>query len=209
MPAVASSVARSAARAAAVVVGVCLTVTLAGCVDAAHTPTLTPSATPSPSATGTPTPTPTGDPGTTPVPLGISCAQLVDPNAVYDFNPNLALLDQWTPAAGTVAADAVAAGGVACRWVFESGNGTMDVSVARLSEERILQLKNEAFSSSQMVPTYGDEAYFDVEGGVGTAIVFEGRFWLVVSSAAFSEPGEPTGIIESALAALAALPPAP
>jgi hypothetical protein len=53
-----------------------------------------------------------------------------------------------------------------------------------------------------MVPTYGEEAYFVVEGDIGTAIVFQGRYRLVISSAAFFEPGEPTTIIESALAAL-------
>jgi hypothetical protein len=118
----------------------------------------------------------------------------------------LALLGDWTPDVGTAAAGAVDAGGVACRWVLESGGGTMDLSVAQLPDDDILQLKNEAFASSQMVPTYGDEAYFEVEGGVGTAIVFQGRFWMVVSSEAFAEPGEPTEIIDSALSALATLP---
>jgi hypothetical protein len=101
--------------------------------------------------------------------LDIACADLVDPDAVYAFNPNLALLDTWTPDAGTAAADAIDADGVACRWVFESGGGSMDVSVARLSEDRITELKNDAFASSTMVPTYSaDEGYFEVEDGAGT-----------------------------------------
>ena len=56
-----------------------------------------------------------------------------------------------------------------------------------------------------MVPTYGEEAYFEVENGVGTAIVFQGEYWLVIASESFAEPGEPTEIIDSALAALTAL----
>ena len=193
-------------RLAAVLFALGLATTLSACVDEAHTPTLSPSATPSDSSDPEPSGTPTTAPSDA---IDIACADLVDPDAVYAFNPNLALLGDWTPDAGTSAADAVDAGGVACRWVFESGGGTMDVSVARLPEERITELKNEAFASSQMVPTYGgDEGYFEVEGGVGTAIVFQGRFWMVVSSDAFAEPGEPTEIIDSALAALATLPPA-
>jgi hypothetical protein len=188
--------------AAAVLLALCVAATLSGCVDEPGTPTPPPSATPSETVDPSPSSTPTAAPEV----LDISCADLVDPDAVYEFNPNLALLGEWTPDPGTAAADAVDAGGVACRWVFESGGGTMDVSVARLPEERILELKNEAFASSQMVPTYGEEAYFEVEGGVGTAIVFQDRFWMVVSSAVFTEPGEPTGIIESALAALTTLP---
>lgn len=198
MPAAASL----AQRTAAVLLALCVATSLAACVDEPTAPGPSASHTPS----DTPDPEPSDDPNVAPDVLGISCADLVDPDAVYSFNPNLALLGEWTPDAGTAAADALDAGGVACRWVLESGGGTMDISVARLPEDDILQLKNEAFASSEMVPTYGDEAYFEVEGGVGTAIVFQGRFWMVVSSEAFAEPGEPAEIIESVLAALATLP---
>jgi hypothetical protein len=175
---------------------------LVGCVEQDDAPQLpTESATPAPTGTSTPTTTPTEEPQ----PLAIGCPELVDPEAVYAFDPNYALLDGWTPAAGSAAAEALADGGVACQWVRESGSGTIDLSAARLSEEAITAKKNEAFAESQMVPTYGEEAYFEVEGGVGTAIVFDGPYWLVISSEAFAEPGEPTGIIESALASLAAL----
>jgi hypothetical protein len=189
-------------RVAAVLLALGVATSLSACVDGAHTPDLTPSASPSDTSDPQPSDTPT----VTPDAIDIACADLVDPDAVYAFNPNLGLLGDWTPDADTPAADALDAGGVACRWVFESGGGTMDISVARLPEERITELKNEAFTSSQMVPTYGEEAYFEVEGGVGTAIVFQDRFWMVVSSEAFAEPGEPTEIIDSALAELATLP---
>ena len=82
----------------------------------------------------------------------------------------------------------------------ESGGDTIDLWAAKLSEARLTTLKNEAFASSQMVPTYGDEAYFDAS--TGTATVFQGPYWLVITSPAFYEPGEPTGMIEAALSAL-------
>ncbi|WP_309708600.1 hypothetical protein [Pseudolysinimonas sp.] len=173
-----------------------------GCVDAPSQPVLPgESATPIPTATAGPDSEPTAAPET----LDVACGELVDPDTMYAFDPNYALLDAWDPESGSAAADALDAGGVACQWVRESGGGTIDLSVAAFTEAQLEELKNEAFSESQMVPTYGEEAYFEVEGGVGTAIVFQGRYWLVVSSEAFFEPGEPTGIIESALGALAAL----
>lgn len=190
-------------RPAAVLLAVVATALLTGCVDQGAAPVL-PTDTASPAATQTTEPTaePTEDPVE---PIEIGCADLVDPDAVYAFDPNYALLGSWVPAAGSAAAEAVAAGGVACQWVRESGSGTIDLSVARLDETDLVAKKNEAFAESQMVPTYGEEAYFEVEGGVGTAIVFQGPFWLVISSVGFAEPGEPTEIIDSALAALAAL----
>jgi hypothetical protein len=184
-------------RAFASLVAAATLLTLAACVDAPEQPVL-PTPTTTPTATAGPEPTPTNGA----LPLEVECAELVDPDTMYSFDPNYALVGSFDPEPGSLAADQVAAGGVACQWVRESGGGTIDLSVAAFTEEQITELKNEAFAESEMVPTYGEEAYFEVEGDVGTAIVFQGRYRLVITSAAFFEPGEPTAIIESALAAL-------
>jgi hypothetical protein len=174
---------------------------LSGCVDAAPAPTPTGTAPVTlPTESASPT-TPAEEP---PGPLDITCGDLVDPDAVYAFDPNFALVGTFDAEAGSAAAYAVENGGVLCRWVRESGGMTIDLAAARLSDAELTALKDEAFGSSEMVPTYGDEAYFD--SSTGTATVFQGSYWLVVTSPAFAEPGEPTGIIDSALAALAALP---
>ena len=189
-------------RTAAALVAASVVVALSACVDAGTRPSLpTDAGTPSPGLPTAPV-TPTTTPTAGAEPLDIPCDELVDPQAIYDFDPNFALIGSYNPPAGSAADEALAAGGVACSWVRESGGTTIEVSAARLSDQEITDKKNAAFASSQMVPTYGEEAYFEVEGGVGTAIVFQGSFWLVVSSPAFAEPGEPTGIIDSALAAL-------
>lgn len=188
-----------AGRALASLAVVATLLTLAACVDATEQPVLpTPTAAPSTTPTAGPEPTPSDGPQ----PLDIACAELVDADTMYSFDPNYALVGSFDPQPGSLAADQVAAGGVACQWVRESGGGTIDLSVAAFTDEQIVELKNEAFADSEMVPTYGEEAYFEVEGGVGTAIVFHGRYRLVISSVAFFEPGEPTPIIEAALAAL-------
>jgi hypothetical protein len=172
---------------------------LAACVEAPEpSETPRPSATSSPTATAEPEPTPTAEPDA----LDVTCEELVDPDTMYAFDPNYALRGEVAPESGSAGAEAVAAGGVACQWVRESGGGTIDLSVARFPEAQLDELKNAAFASSTMVPTYGDEAYFEVSGGIGMAIVFQGPYRLVVSSESFFEPGEPTGIIEAALGAL-------
>jgi hypothetical protein len=173
--------------------------TLAACVDAPEQPTPpTPTTTPTATASAGPEPTPTSGAQ----PLDVTCAELVDADTMFAFDPNYALVGSFDPQPGSLAAAQIAAGGVACQWVRESGGSTIDLSVAAFTEEQIDELKNEAFAESQMVPTYGEEAYFEVEGDVGTAIVFQGQYRLVISSVAFFEPGEPTAIIESALGAL-------
>lgn len=174
---------------------------LAGCVPAEPTPTPT-SAAPdvTPPATLPPTDPAVEEQGD----LEIGCTELVDADAVYAFDPNFALVGPFEPDAGTAAARALDEGGVVCRWLRESGGYTIDVSAARLSPAELTELKDEAYATSEMVPTYGEEAYFDP--ATGTATVFEGEYWLVVTSPVFAEPGEPTDIVDSALAALAALP---
>jgi hypothetical protein len=186
-------------RAFASVVAAATLLTLSACVDLPQQPTL-PTSTPTPSASSPAEPEPTAT--AAPQPIDVTCEQLIDADTMYSFDPNYALLDSFEPSPGSVGADQVAAGGVACRWVRESGGGTIDLSVAAYTDEQIVELKNEAFAESQMVPTYGEEAYFEVENDKGTAIVFQGRYRLVISSVAFFEPGEPTQLIESALAAL-------
>lgn len=178
---------------------VALALALAGCVDAAVDPTPAPTQTAEP----TPTATPTVAPSDGPAPLAITCDELLPAQVVYDFSPTLALVGAWEPTAGSPAADDLAAGGTLCQWVAESGGTTVDVSVARYSPDRITELKNAAFTESQMVPTYGAEGYFEVEGGSGVAIVFPGDIRLTIASAQFAEPGEATPLVEAALAALA------
>jgi hypothetical protein len=176
-------------------------VALSGCVP---TPSPSPTDTASASASGSPSaaPTPTPTASTVSTPITIGCNDLITPDDIYAFNPNFVLIDSWTPKAGSPAATATSEQGIACRWQNQTSGDTIDVSVAHLDAASIEALKNAAVEKSTMVPTYGDEAYFSVSGGVGTAIVFQGTYWLVASSVEFAEPGDPADLITAALSAL-------
>jgi hypothetical protein len=136
------------------------------------------------------------------IPVTLGCGTLVSADVMYAFNPNFGLLTSWTPPSGSAAATAKADQGVACRWQNQTSGDTIDISVAHLDSGSIEALKNDAVAQSTMVPTYGDEAYFSVTNNVGTAIVFQGDYWLVATSVAFLEPGDPADLINAALAAL-------
>jgi hypothetical protein len=174
---------------------------LSGCVP---TPTPTPSGTPSATASDSPSASPTPSPtaSTVSIPITIGCNTLITPDDIYAFNPNFALISNWTPKAGSAAATAKSEQGIACRWQNQTSGDTIDISAAHLDAASIEALKNAAVEKSTMVPTYGDEAYFSVSGGVGTAIVFQGTCWLVASSVEFAEPGDPADLITAALSAL-------
>ena len=174
---------------------------LSGCVPTpTPTPSGTPSATVSDSPSASPTPSPTAS--TVSIPMTVGCNTLITPDDIYAFNPNFALISNWTPKAGSAAATAKSEQGIACRWQNQTSGDTIDISAAHLDAASIEALKNAAVEKSTMVPTYGDEAYFSVSGGVGTAIVFQGTYWLVASSVEFAEPGDPADLITAALSAL-------
>jgi hypothetical protein len=175
-----------------------LTGVLAGCAPTpADDPTDAPPQTTAPEPSEEPS-----EPAAAETPIDVACDELVSADVMYNFNPNFGLLDSWTPEAGTAAAEAVDLSGVACRWQNGTSNETIDLSVAHLSDTDLEALKNEAVGESTMVPTYGEEAYFSVVDGVGTAIVFEGPYWLVAASTSFFEPGDASEIVHSALDAL-------
>jgi len=157
-----------------------------------------------PSASGTPSVDPSPEPTDEPVgvPVGATCDELVTAETLYAYNPNFGRVNDFTPEDGTAAASALTYQGVACRWQNQTSGDTIDLSVAQLDENALTALKNAAFEDSQMVPTYGEEAYFIVESAVGTAQVFQGPFWIVAESAAFFEPGDATELIQSVLDAL-------
>jgi hypothetical protein len=173
---------------------------LAGCTPADETPTAEPMPTDEPTAE--PTPDPTDQPVGTPI--DATCDQLVSPDTLYVYNPNFGPIDEFSPREGTAAASALQYRGVACRWQNQTNGQNIDVSVAELDEDSLTALKNAAFEDDEMVPTYGEEAYFGVEDGVGRAQVFQGPYWIVAESTLFFEPGDATEIVESVIAGLGA-----
>lgn len=156
--------------------------------------------------TEAPTTGPATDPADQPVgtPVDATCEQLVSADTLYVYNPNFGAIDDFVPAAGSAAASALEYRGVACRWQNQTNGQNIDVSVAQLDDETLTALKNTAFADSEMVPTYGEEAYFGVEGSIGTAQVFQGPYWVVAESGVFFEPGDATEIVQSVLAGLGA-----
>lgn len=177
-------------------------VLLSGCT------TPEPSPTPSHSggtAGGSPSATTSAEPSASPpsssAPVDIACDALITPQAMYDFNPNFSLLASWAPDAGTPAADALAAEGVACRWKNDTSGEAFDVSVASPGADALAARKSDAASGTST--SYGGaEGYFAVSGGVGEATAFEGPYWVVARSTYFAAPADAQSLLEAALSAL-------
>lgn len=175
---------------------------LAGCVPTTDSPSESASPTPSSTPTGSPSATPTPTSTAAGVPITVACDQLIPAQVMYDFNPNFALEPTFSPSAGSLAAEALAANGVACSWVNQSSGETIDIAAANLPADALTPRMNELVGSSNSVPTYEVEGYFRVSDGVGEAQAFDPPFWVTAVSPAFAEPGDAAPIMLAALAAL-------
>lgn len=184
--------------------GAALVLLLSGCVpigtDGSNpvetgAPTSTPSGTPTGSATAEPDDNPVGTPVGTPITL--TCEQLVNAQAIYDFNPNFGLLGGFTPAAGSLAAIAVAENGLACQWINQTSGETIQIAVADLPAPRIGELASTA-SSGEAIGGVGDRAFF----ANGTAQVFDNSFWVAAESTVFVTWDDAAPLVQDAVASL-------
>jgi hypothetical protein len=160
----------------------------AGSTGATIAPSTTPVVVP------TPTPTPTGP---TSFPVTLTCDQVVTPEQLYAFNPNYSATPGYAPTAGTDPATIVSLQGVACSWINQSSEDTIEIAVAHLAPADIENLKNQLVLSTPSVPTYGGVDYFVNDGTVGEANVFSNDYWIVARSVEFFEPGDAVGLIQS------------
>lgn len=179
---------------------------LSGCVPQAQQGTTTGAPTKSPSASASATPTATGTAApANPIdgtPVTIDCNQLVTPQAMYDYNPNYGLKADYSPAAGSLAAEVKAQKGLTCAWVNQTSGELIEVAAANLPEAHLTDLKNTLVTTSNSVPTYEVEGYFKLNGSTGEAQAFSDPYWIVATSTAFFEPGDAQPIVAAAIAGL-------
>lgn len=162
-----------------------------------------------PTATATVTPSPSPTPTPEPTPVTLTCDQLLTAQQLYSFNPNVGANPGYAPEPGTLIAKAADRKGLACGWLNQTNNETIEFAIARPAPSELTAMKNAAISSSNAVPTYGVppqvEGYFSPgKGGAGIVQVFSNGYWIVGSSPTFLEPGDPAELVSDILANLPA-----
>jgi hypothetical protein len=182
---------------------------LAGCKDTASantksTPTSTSKSSPSarptesmssaaPVASATPTP---AAPVVTGTAIGVTCSALLTPQVIYDFNPNYSLQSGFTPKSGTDASKAVGYQGLACSWINQTSSDLITVSAAHPSD--LSSLKASA-SSGTAASGLGNSAYFKTSAGVGELQIFDGPFWITLSSDSFGTADDARDLASAAI----------
>jgi hypothetical protein len=175
-------------RVGTIVTALAVALSLAGCVQPiASTPNTDGSASPTPTQKPTPTVTPTNEA------FVENCGTLITADQIYAYNPNYVVDTSYAPKAGTLAAAVKAQLGQTCGWVNESSGAVLEVAVASPTPSAFAAAKAAAANGSA-ISANGEQGYFGVEAGIGSAQFFIGRLWLVVSSPDFATPGDAEAI---------------
>jgi hypothetical protein len=166
----------------------CVMAGLTGCVQSVTpaqtaTPTVSAPASASPTASATPTAAPTTQKFTE------SCSTLLTAQEVFAYNPNYVADTNYAPKAGTVAAAIAAAAGQTCGWINETSSVELEVAVAKPVPSTLASAKSAA-STGTPISASGEQGYFAVKNGVGSAQFFFGTLWLDVSSQDFTVAGD-------------------
>ncbi|KQQ27726.1 hypothetical protein ASF54_02845 [Frondihabitans sp. Leaf304] len=170
---------------------------LAGCTGAAPAASSSPTA---PRASATPT---GGAGALTATPLTVDCQTIAPDATVSAAYPGMTPEEKPTPPKASDAAVIGGYDGTVCGWTSTTGS-SMTLAVGRFDNDSLTRLKNSLITSSNAVPTYDGEGYFDLVDGVGTAEAFTGSYWIVATSddAVFGEPGGAEPLVDAAIAGL-------
>ena len=136
--------------------------------------------------------------------VGLGCAQLLPDEFVFEFSPNFARQDGYTPDGGSTDGYIAANQGVACRIINLSGGDHVDVAVASMDATGMADLTAKLSSTQASVGDFGGnvQGYFTDAGGVGQASALTSKYWVVVSSPLFTQARDAAPIVAQVLSAL-------
>ncbi|MEY2848228.1 MAG: hypothetical protein RI885_893 [Actinomycetota bacterium] len=189
------SVPRATLAVAGVVIAACA---MTGCTEPGDgTPTTSPSVSAAESESAGPSVSPSASAlPETATPIDQTCLELVPLQTMYDFDPNFGLQDPFTPVTGSLGEAAVDAEGVACGWIQQTNGEKLEIDVAAPAATDLAARKSDAGETND------GRSFFTTAGETGVVQIFEGRYWIVLSSTYFSGPADAAALADSVTAAL-------
>ena len=136
----------------------------------------TPNATPGSPSTG-PSSAPTPEIPEDGLPVVRTCDELVPAQTMYDYNANFVAEDDFTPAEGTRAAEALDLGGLVCGWINQTSGETITVAVTNPKTAELETLKSTAASGT---PAITFDGYYTAGEDDARAEAFPIVYWVVV-----------------------------
>lgn len=104
---------------------------------------------------------------------------------VATWQPGFSPIAGYEPKPGTVGARLTAHRGKSLGWMSGSSSDSLEVVVATPSGRTLIRAKKAASVGTEANHAGFEAAYFSVVDGIGIAQMFQGRYWIEVSSSKF------------------------
>lgn len=140
-------------------------------------------------------PSPPLDPSAVGVPVDRDCNQILSPDALYMFNPNVGTDPDYVPTG--LARQAVANGGVACGWLNQTSGEKLSVSVGRFNAEGIEVVRGAAAARTGATDLDTIDGYFTETANGGAIEFFVDQYWVVLESPSITGPDDVLEVIQS------------
>ena len=127
-------------------------------------------------------------------PVGIDCDELITLAELYEFNPNVSPIVDFSAESGSDAAKAVAAQGIACGFVNQTSGEITVVSASKPGDAALGELRSE-LAAAAPAPELGAEAWFTT----GTAHVIHGEYLVTAASEFFYTAADAQPLVAAAL----------
>jgi hypothetical protein len=118
----------------------------------------------------------------------LGCGDVVSAQAIYDFNPNVSLLTDFSPDQESAAAEAVAQRGIACRLINQTSGAPVDIGIVHYTAAAYAAKASSLAASA--TPASPFDGYFDVVDGRGFAQAVSEPYWITVTSVEYTDAGD-------------------
>ena len=178
-----------------------LTVCLSGCVQVDNsTSTHSPSSSVAQKPSLTPTPSATFSEIVKKVEAdvmgnNVTCDVALPPQALYELNPDLALVPDSRLELTVASKEILAMGGISCLVSNLSTSSDSEISMVKLTPASAVLKSQELAANSSLVsqPVGSDvTSYFNSENGIGQLQFVSKNYWVALTSSTFSESAQAT-----------------
>ena len=132
------------------------------------------------------------------MPVIRSCAELIPPEVVAEFDDGYVAQEPFVAAAGTHAAEIAELNGVVCAWNNEASGESIGVAVANPTSDELADREAAAGRSASAFA-----GYFTADDDSAQAQAFSGPYWIVVDFSFGADEDDIAPFVDSVIDSLA------
>lgn len=150
-----------------------------------------------PGPTPDPQPSEVRDASLQALPLSVACDEVLTPQQLYDYNPNVGADPGSRPRGGSGPERAAELSGTACGWINQTSSQTISIGVARFDSANLARVRDMARAAGGSSAGLGMDGHYRMESGLGVVDAFTGSYWIAAESSTFLAPEDVAPLLEA------------